>query len=454
MSNVYIRENKYYEYRKEKFNPSKKYKELQNINIEFNNDIKVYDEIRRILIDMKLDEKNIGTDKWNPFSSFIKKGNNVVIKPNLVRHNNMNDKDTIDSVITNITFIRCALDYTILALGQTGKIIIGDSPVQECDFEKVIQINELKKMIEKYKEKFLNIELVDFRANNNPKIEGITIDLNKDSSLCELDETNGEYSIMNYDLKIMKEMHNKKNHSYIIPKQIIESDVIINLPKPKCHKKAGMTACMKNFVGTTARKECLPHHRTGSPNHHGDEFPENDSMKNFHAQLRKQTYKKNIIVDSFRHLITIILKKRNLLYYESGSWYGNDTIWRTILDLNKIICYSDKKGHMQKDKTRTIFNIADMIISGEKEGPLMPTSKKVGIIVAGFDCYQMDKVICKIMGFNETKIKYLNECNKENKYKLCTKEEKIYFNSKIISKNEIPNKKFIPASGWINYIER
>ena len=57
MSNVYIRENKYYEYRKENFNPSKKYKELQNINIEFNNDIKVYDEIRRILIDMKLDEK-------------------------------------------------------------------------------------------------------------------------------------------------------------------------------------------------------------------------------------------------------------------------------------------------------------------------------------------------------------------------------------------------------------
>ena len=44
------------------------------------------------------------------------------------------------------------------------------------------------------------------------------------------------------------------------------------MPKPKCHRKAGMTSALKNFVGANVRKEFLPHHTMGSIKEGGDEY--------------------------------------------------------------------------------------------------------------------------------------------------------------------------------------
>jgi len=33
-------------------------------------------------------------------------------------------------------------------------------------------------------------------------------------------------------------------------------------------------------------------------------------------------------------------------YIREGSWYGNDTLWRSILDLNRIVLYVDKYSKM------------------------------------------------------------------------------------------------------------
>jgi len=93
--------------------------------------------------------------------------------------------------------------------------------------------------------------------------------------------------------------------------------------------------------------------------------------------------------------------------FTEGSWYGNDTIWRTILDLNKLIIYTDKNGILTGKPQRTIFNICDMIVSGEKEGPLLPSDKKVGLIVAGFNQLNNDYTIAQIMGFEPNKIRYI-----------------------------------------------
>ena len=138
---VYLYDCKKYNYVFEKFNPSKEYAELKNINMNLLSDKEIYDAVRSLFISMKFDEKNIGKKTWNPFKDFIKKGQTVLIKPNLVLHRNENKLGTTDSLITNFSIIRPIVDYVILALGNTGKIIVGDAPVQDCDFNELKKIN-------------------------------------------------------------------------------------------------------------------------------------------------------------------------------------------------------------------------------------------------------------------------------------------------------------------------
>lgn len=449
--NVYILDTNIYGYNnKEYFNPNTIYPEALDFSIKSDKDI--YDKVRQLFIIMELDKENIGKKSWNPFKDFIKEGDSVLIKPNLVKHINL--KGTVDCMITNFSLIRPVIDYTILALNGTGNIIVGDAPVQDCDFNEIKLINNLEESIEKYKEIYPKIKLMDFRKNQNAEVECITVKINEKSSFSELDNIEKEYSITNYDLKLMNAHHTGSIHEYIIPKDVLNADVIINMPKPKTHRKAGMTACMKNFVGVNGNKECLPHHRTGGPNKNGDEFPENDFLKNIFSWLSKYTYKHNSIINFIRRCVLFVMNRLGKGRFREGSWYGNDTIWRTILDLNKLVIYTDKLGEVKDIPQRGIFNICDMIISGEKEGPLLPSDKKVGLVVAGFNQLNNDYVIAQIMGFDPQKIKYI-----ENGYKL--KELKISADNKfnVYNENGIVkdmkkyNKHFKATDGWKDYLQ-
>ncbi|MEG1009465.1 MAG: DUF362 domain-containing protein [Clostridia bacterium] len=454
-SKVYIKDLELYEYdNKKKFAVNKIYSELNSINLNLCSDKKIYDGVRDLLIDMGFDKKNVGTKKWNPFSDFIKPGDQVLIKPNLVLHINKNENGTIDSLITNFSVIRPIIDYTILALNGKGKIIVGDAPVQDCNFEELLKINKLKENIESYKSVFNNISLIDFRKNTNDKIDFVSVNMTEFSSFKEIDSDSAKYAITNYSLEQMKEHHNATCHEYLIPKIVLDSDIIINLPKPKTHRKAGMTACCKNFIGINGSKEWLPHHRSGSILKNGDEYPENSLLKKLNSKIEMYIGSKNstnIFMRLCRKLTNLGLKLTHQEVYKEGSWFGNDTIWRTILDINKLIIYADKDGKIKKNKQRTIFNFADMIISGEKEGPLLPTDKPVGYVVAGFNQLEMDYVISKIMGFDFRKIKYINEGFKlkEKSISLVKYSDiKVIFNGKVIKSYENINKKFIPSAGW------
>lgn len=55
--------------------------------------------------------------------------------------------------------------------------------------------------------------------------------------------------------------------------------------------------------------------------------------------------------------------------YSEGSWWGNNTIWKTILDINQIILYADKQGKIQNNIQRKVITIGDMVIAGEGKGP-------------------------------------------------------------------------------------
>jgi hypothetical protein len=91
-----------------------------------------------------------------------------------------------------------------------------------------------------------------------------------------------------------------------------------------------------------------------------------------------------------------------------GFWYGNDTIWRSILDLNRILLYCDKQGQMQDKMQRRYLCIADAVVAGEGEGPLVPIPKKCDLIMVANNPVVLDTVACKLMGFNLEKLPLLN----------------------------------------------
>ena len=62
-----------------------------------------------------------------------------------------------------------------------------------------------------------------------------------------------------------------------------------------------------------------------------------------------------------------------------------------MLDINKIIYYADKEGVLQDTVQRRFFSLGDMIIAGERNGPLSPSPKQCGCIVCSESPVAFDK---------------------------------------------------------------
>ncbi|HEX9060671.1 MAG TPA: DUF362 domain-containing protein, partial [Clostridia bacterium] len=241
-------------------------------------------------------------------------------------------------------------------------------------------------------------------------------------------------------------------------------------PKPKTHRKAGITSALKNFIGINGNKDWLPHHTKGSKEEGGDEYLEKNVFKKIASNLIEAEdtlalsgkYKKALILQNvgfpFRVAGSIIGKDK----YTEGSWYGNDTIWRTILDLNRLILYADKNGIIKKERQRKYLAIGDMVISGEGEGPLHPDPKTLGVIVLSKDPVVFDSVVAKLMGFDITLLPSINRAFDSHEIPITDlRYEDITLCSNINDWNNIklhkmtfPREwKFNPSSGWKGHIE-
>lgn len=253
------------------------------------------------------------------------------------------------------------------------------------------------------------------------------IDLKDNSLLYKLEkEKRDNFYGADYNKKIVNYHHNIDRNEYCISKTLLDSDVVISVPKLKTHKKAGVTLNLKNFIGINVHKNFLPHYRIGCPKQHGDSFPNMNSflnssnfliylfrdwfLSNHNSKIGKFFY--NLLSKRmyFEYLILKMLFPQFFSYYfkmTEGGWSGNDTIWRTILDLNIILMYSDKNGKLQNRKQRRLFSVIDGIISAEKEGPLEPEPKDAKIIIMGDNLFLTDIVATKLMGFDYKKIPLL-----------------------------------------------
>ena len=403
------------------FRPSKNYPEYFFEEIDTLAENHVYDMVRNAFALMGYDKENYNNEAWNPLGEFIKPGDYVLLKPNLVMHMNRGGEGT-DCLYTQPSIVAAVVDYVVIALKGTGRIVVGDAPMQECKFDELIRESGYDRLEEYYKTHLpagISFELADFREVTSEvkhgmhfyslnEGKGLVVDLKEESEFDGLEDC--EYAnmrITNYDPTIMSKHHNKDANEYCVNKYVLNADVVINLPKPKTHRKAGVTIAMKNLVGISARKEYLPHHTSGSLVEGGDEYKEVSRLKSTKSYLLdKMNYysqgKNNHVIAFFYRLlnkiVSILIRYCSKDVYYEGSWYGNDTISKTIVDLNKIFFFADKNGEIRDTPQRKYLIVADMIISGEKEGPVMPSPKDVGIIAVGENPVCFDECIAKLMG--------------------------------------------------------
>lgn len=433
----------------------------------------IYKMFRDGLIMLGLDRDNFGTKDWNPLGDFISPGDYVVLKPNMVLHENHIKANGIECLITHPSIVRAALDYVVIALGNTGHIVVGDAPLQSCDFPKLVQEQGYNLLVGFFQKQGIGVELKDFRLVKSRVNHGIVNVISqeeaKNCTVVELGEISEHHSdgyerlrVTNYNPDEMKKHHNEKCHEYMVATPILQADVIINLPKPKTHRKAGLTGALKNLIGINGNKDWLPHHKKGAICSGGDEYYGRNIFKSAEANLldyiNKGTWEGQVIPQMLRWIRKTCALLENWTSsdnFHEGSWYGNDTIWRTIIDLNRILLYADKSGVMQKNKQRKVFIIGDMIISGEGEGPLMPSPIYKGIMLFGWNAVAFDMVVADAMGFDYRKIPSIYKCYGQEKYPLTDFDEDEVVKKIDTNRNaKLDKRAFNPTSGWKGHIEK
>ena len=457
------------------FHPAERYPEYPFESTGESNSC--YGAVRELFRLLGMDRDHFGTAGWNPLGEVIKPGDHVFIKPNFVRH--YNNVGGIEPLITQGSVIRAVLDYVYLALRGSGTITIGDSPYLDADFNSIVRQTALDRIAGFYKDQGISVQVTDLRyyRGHVRLIGGIEremlpgdsrgyseIDLKEDSDHHAISGDCEKFRNGYYDRREMLKHHNLEHNEYCIANSILDADVIINMPKLKTHSKAGMTCALKNLVGINGLKDWLPHHRTGSAETGGDDYPDSDARKDLLAQLRDG----QVSSDSLLHIMplravsALLLLSKKLVPFkdglEAGGWHGNDTIPRTISDLNRILFFADKHGRMTGKQQRKMFVVVDGLVAGEREGPLVPLPKRAGVLVAGHNPVEVDLICSRIMGFDYRKMPTFKYAMQVHKYQLChRKPESIEIASEQCNSFngvfEAYNCSFEPASGWKGFIE-
>lgn len=441
---------------------------------------------------MGYDAEHIGKPEWNPLGEIIRPGDKVLIKPNMVMHRNYNLHGGIECLFTQSSVVEAVLKYVVRALGgsEGGQVIVADAPMQACDFDQLITEFGYQEMIDNYQRQYpeINFKLKDlrgiksvwkngfYRYHENPNVEQMVVRLDANSEFANLPpERIAAMRVTDYDPDIMLQHHNAERHEYAVAKDILDADVIINMPKPKTHRKAGITSALKNLVGMCVRKEYLPHHTNGEYTEESSKEG-GDAYKNRTVFRRVQDYLldyKNRCAQTYNWpklawLLQQLLRANNLFArflceeeFSEGNWYGNHTISKTITDLNKIVFYAKKNGEMSPDgkkKVRRYLIVADMIVAGDGEGPLSPSPNPLGIIGVADNPVCFDEVIATLYG---AKMEYMHTINQarstsDGKYPLVNNEEKACIKSNVHAWNgkkcqdiKLKDKLLVtPTTGW------
>jgi uncharacterized protein (DUF362 family)/poly-gamma-glutamate capsule biosynthesis protein CapA/YwtB (metallophosphatase superfamily) len=387
-----------------------------------------YEGVRDALRLLGLDAEHHGQRDWNPLGEMVRPGDTVVVKPNLIRDFRETRVGLDDCVITHGAIIRAVLDYVYIALTRVGRIIVADAPQNDADFDAIRRLTGLDEIQEFYRRHAgVEVEVLDLRPQKARKINGVIVgherlpgdpagyvkvDLGRHSMFTEVEHLCHLLYGSEYDTSEIRRHHTRGVHEYLVSRTILDADCVINLPKLKTHKKTGITICMKNLVGINGNKNWLPHHREGTLAQGGDQFADDGVKHRIERRLMigfRYLFPllgplQAIVAKPFKAIGQGVFGNTNTATIRSGNWYGNDTAWRMVLDLNRILMYAGRDGHLQDTPARRIFCLVDGIVAGEGNGPLDPTPKAAGVVIAGRNPVAVDFACARLMGFDPTRL--------------------------------------------------
>lgn len=463
------------------FSPGERYPEYQFHDADRSGSNPAYAAVREFLALCGFDARHKGQREWNPLGELIRPGDVVTIKPNLVLHENANG-GSLECVITHASLIRAVVDYVLIALNGSGSVIIGDAPLQSADFARIRALSGLDELLDYYRRRApVPVELVDFRCeyartDAQRNVLGVragmgdprgyaAVDFGSRSMLSPTAERFERYRVTNYDPARMPLHHNAEKHEYLVARSVLDADVVISMPKMKTHRKAGVTGALKNCVGINGHKDWLPHHSKGSRARGGDEYQHASLLKAAACALTESgdVATSRAGKELFRAgagLLHIAGKVAARDPYFEGSWWGNDTIWRTVLDLNRALVYADREGSLRSEPQRRVFFLIDGIVAGEGEGPIEPSPKPAGLLIGAASAPIADAVMARLMGFDFRKIPAIREAFHLAEMPLAridAKEIAVVSNSAELSKVRVhlpgTHFGFVPTMGWKGHIE-
>lgn len=372
----------------------------------------------------RLDAGRHDSAGWNPLSAFIPAGSKIVIKPNWVYHKNASGAG-LECLITHTSLIESVAKYA--ALTHPSQLTVGDAPIQACDFEELRRLAGIDEMVARLRRYGLEVAISDFRRtilhgtsladkrseNNRDLKQFVLFDLGKESLLEGLHDAN-KFRVTMYNPDFLHRTHSQGRHQYLIAKDVIEANIVINLPKLKSHKKACITGALKNLIGINGNKEYLPHHRKGGSTSGGDCYVGSPIWKRATEDLldaanRREPSTTQATLAWMAGTAQRIAAKLGADENLEGSWHGNDTIWRTCLDLQRILRYGRADGTLSLSPERTVISITDAIIGGEGEGPLANTPIPSGFLTGAINPAAAEWVHARLMGFDPEKIPLIRE---------------------------------------------
>ncbi len=358
------------------------------------------------------------------FGAIIEEGAKVVVKPNLVLHKNQG-KAGLLPLVTHQSIVQAVVAEVLKA--NPLQVTVGDAPIQSCDFETLLRQTKLDEWAADLQKKDTRFKgIVDFRrtvavivggvrrAEENRREEAnyVRFNLGADSLLEPLTDDKKSFRVTNYDPRLMAKTHSPGNHQYLVAREIIEADVVINLPKLKTHKKAGITNALKNLVGINGNKEFLPHHRIGGAGEGGDCYPESGLVKRgLEFIFDRQNMTKSPLKG--RMLATVGTQFERMMRLQGdetgieGAWSGNETVPRMCLDLNRVLLYGKADATFGDEVQRRVLHISDAVIAGQGDGPLASDELPLGLILAGENAAAADWVGAFLLGYDARKISLL-----------------------------------------------
>ena len=294
----------------------------------------------------------------------------------------------------------------------------------------------------------------------------VDVDLGALSLLDELYLNNGnvDFRVGDYDPGETMSFHSKGRHIYTIHRDVLESDVIISVPKLKTHEKVGITCALKGTIGTVTRKECLAHYRHDNRDGPGDEHPHGNPLRSLASEIsdRSSDAPQTRLGNATRIIgkSAFRLARMGPHGIMGGGWSGNDTAWRMALDVARILRFVRSDGSIADTPQRTHLVLVDGIVGGEGEGPLKPSAVAAGTLIFSDDPVAADMTCARLMGYEPHRIPLLsNAMNQSMDLPLRSWDScSVQWDGRTFrGVEDVPSvlgRPFRPPKGWVGAVER